>query len=258
MSVGIVSPNVAGPKRVIDLIQKAYRIAHVLGIGEPLTLVRAADGFDSLNDIIEQAMLEKTFAPYQTELVVPLIGNQLAYTIGPSTVSPPPHVVAVRPVEVLSAFARRDGHDLPVFVTHAKRDYDGVSNKSVLTAGWSTLVYYQASFPAGTLYVYPQPADASTTLYLTVLATIAPFSYLEEEVSVPPGYWQYLKYALAKRVCADHGMIFGPENEAIYERCEAALERNNIKPLPVAHTGLSAFSRQSSGYDIRTDSARGF
>lgn len=258
MSVGITTPNLSGPKLVKDLIADAYVIAHVLGRGESMPLVKCGPAFTTLNDILERASITKTFSPYQTEVAVPLVSGQLVYTIGPSTVSPPPSVTAVRPVEVLSAYSRCNSQDLPVFVTHAKRDYDGIPSKSLTASGWVGAVYYQPSYPAGTIYVYPTPQDTDTTLYLTVMASVAPFTYLEEEVSLPPGYTQYLKYTLAKQVSADHGLPFGPDNDLILTQIQTALERNNIKPMPVITTGLAGLGCASrSGYDVISDSYRG-
>lgn len=253
MTVGIIAPNLQKPKTVQDLILKSNEIAHVLGKGEAMSYDQVVDGLESLNDVIEQASIEKTFAPYQTEIIVPLVPGQVQYTIGPSTASPPPDVVAVRPAEVIAAYSRRGGLDVPVFVTHDKADYDLIADKS-LQSGWPTgSVYYQAAFPLGSIYVHPQPAESDGSLHLTVLAVLAPFTYLKEEVQVPPGYYQYLKYALAQRICADHGLPFGDENSDILERCRTALKTNNIKPFPVARTGIVGLASSSGGYDIRRD-----
>lgn len=256
MSIGIASPSLEGPRTVKDLLYEAFIVAHVLGAGEVLSLVKAKPAFWKLNELIDLCNLRKTFALYQTEIAVPMQPNQITYTIGPSTASPPADIVSGRPVEVLSGYSRRNSNDLPVFVTHAKKDYDNIQLKGLQSLGWNALVYYQAAFPLGTIYVYPQPQDTLTTLYLTVMAQLATYSSLEEEISLPPGYYQYLKYDLGKRICADHGMIFGPENEAILTTCQEALEGNNIKPFPVAGTGLSGLSSMTTGYNIISDNVR--
>lgn len=254
MTIGIVSQDVAGTRRVKDLVKKAYQIAHVLGKGEPLSHELAIDGTEQLNDLIEQASIEKIFALHEAEIAVPLVAGQIRYTVGPSTVSPPPDVVAVRPTEILSAYTRRDGLDLPMFVTHAKADYDSICLKTLGSAGGrSHVLYYQAAYPLGAVYVYPQPADTGTTLFLTGLAALAPFTYLEQEVDLPPGYYQYLKYALARRLCADIGLPFGDDNAEILLRCTEALVSNNIKPMPVSVTGLSGLASSTHGYNILGD-----
>lgn len=257
MSAGITSPNVQGVRKVRDLIERAYVIAHVLGEGESLSLTKAARGFEQLNDIIEQATLEKTFALYQAEVVIPLEAGVTSYTIGPQTASPPATVVAPRPVEVLSGFARRLGQDQPVFVSHAKEDYDRIWNKSLTGAGWLSAIYYQATYPSGTVYVYPVPMDTTTELHLTVLANVEAFVSLDQDVDLPPGYFQYVKYALAQRVCADFGMQFGDVNTNILTRCELALTSNNIKPFPVSTTEVGRLASMGSGYHMQSDSFRG-
>lgn len=256
MSVGIISPNLQGPYKVKDLLAEAYLIAHVLGAGESLSLVKAAPAFRALNDIIERATLRKILSHYQAEVVIPLQGGQSTYTIGPATASPQPSVTAARPVELLSGFVRRDGLDLPVFVTHAKSDYDGVPYKSLTTHHAHGMVYYQATYPSGTVYLTPAPADALASLHLTVLANVAAFVHLEEEIALPPGYTQYLKYTLAKQLSAGHAMPFGTENETILAEMREALESNNIKPYPVASSGVACLASTGSGYDIRSDIVR--
>lgn len=257
MSVGVISPHVQSVRKVRDLIYRAYVIAHVLGEGETISLPKASKAFEQLNDLIEQATLEKTFSMYQTEVVVPLESGTVSYTIGPQTASPPATVVAPRPVEVLSGFTRRQGQDVPVYVTHAKEDYDRIWNKSLIGAGWLWAAYYQATYPSGTIYVYPVPMDTDTSLHLTVLANVDAFVSLDEEVDLPPGYSQYLKYALAHRVCADFGMKFGEENQAILARCESALTNNNMKPFPVSTTEVASLQTTGYGYRIQSDSFRG-
>lgn len=253
MSVGLISPNWQAVKTVKDLIRRSYQLAHVLGKGETLGHDQAIDGLEHLNDLIEQASIEKIFSLYETEIQVPLVAGQISYRIGPASASPPPDVEAVRPTEIMNAFSRRNGLDLKLFVTHAKTDYDSIINKSLTSSGWSYAVYYQATHPAGTIYVYPSPPDTDTTLFLTVLSAVAPFSYLEEEILLPPGYSQYLKYALAKRICGDIGLPFGDDNEETLNRCETALTSNNIKPMPIATTELVGLTHSNAGYNILGD-----
>jgi len=252
MSVGIISPHLEGPYLVKHLILDAYLIARVLGLGESLSLVRCAGAFRSLNDLIERTLLKKTYAPYQTEIQIPLVGTQLSYRIGPSTAAPV-DVEAPRPTEVLSGYARRNGYDAPVFVSHAKEDYDRIPFKAH-PGQWSLCVYYQATWPAGTLYVYPQPTDGSTTVYLTVLYALSKFTNLEEEVSLHPGYCQYFKYALAQLVAASTGLPFGDDNQMILQECKEAIERNNIKPMPVMISDVAGLGcAAGGGYNIYSD-----
>ena len=239
---------------VRDLLTKAFKTIHVLGAGESMTDEEASDAFDVLNGIIEQANIDKLMGSYQTDLLIPLVSTQSSYTIGPASSSP--NVTATRPVEILSAFSRRGNVDLPVLVG-AKQDYNNIQKKDVGIAGWEMLVYYEAQFPKGVLYVYPVPLDTLTSIYLTVTNAVAPFATLDDVVSMPPGYRVWLQYKTASRLSPEYGMPMGVENIAILLDAESALKRNNIKPMPVAGTGVASLAASGSGrYNVLTDSTR--
>jgi hypothetical protein len=239
---------------VRDLIAKAFRLIHVLGDGDPMTASEATDALDDLNAVVEQANNDKLLGHYKTDLVIPLVGGQTSYTIGPTYSTP--NVVADRPVELLGGFSRRGTVDLPLFLA-TKEDYNQITQKTVSIAGWEALVYYEARFPASILYVYPVPLDALTTIYLTVMNQIASFATLEEVVSVPPGYRMWLQYKVAMRLAPQYGMPFTTDMISNLLDIESSLKRNNIKPLPVATVGLGSLSRVSSGtYNVYSDQSR--
>lgn len=256
MSIGLQTPSVLTPKTVRDLLIKAFRTARILGVGERLEHGEAVDAFELLNGLIDQANLDKLFAYTQTDVTVPIQANVSAYTIGPSTVSPPPMITATRPVEILAAFSRRNGVDFPLFVTHQRSEYDAIRVKSVSINGWINVVYYEASYPAGTLYTYPLINDGLTTLYITVSSPVAPFETLDEEVDVPPLYATWLQYALAERLCPEYGMTWTDASAKILLDVTATLKGNNIKPFPVARPGLSGLAGASQSYDIYSDTVR--
>ena len=239
---------------VRDLLAKAFRTIHVLGAGEAMADDEASDALDILNGIIEQANIDKLLSTYQTDLVIPLVGNKTSYTIGPA--SSTPDVTATRPVEILSAFARRGTIDLPIFVG-TKQDYNLISKKDITIAAWEMMLYYEAQFPKGLLYLFPVPLDTLTTVYLTVNNAVAPFATLDDVVSFPPGYRMWLQYKAASRLAPEYGMPMGVDNISNLLDAESALKRNNIKPMPVAGTGLTSLSKQPSGaYNIYSDSTR--
>lgn len=239
---------------VRDLLEKSFRTIHVLGAGESMADDEANDALDVLNGVLEQANIDKLMGSYQTDLVIPLVASQTTYTIGPSTSTP--NVIAARPVEILSGFSRRGNIDLPLFVG-TKQDYNQVTQKTISVNGWESMVYYEATFPKGTLYVYPVPKDTLTSVYLTVTADIATFTSLDDVVSMPPGYRVWLQYKTAMRLAPEYGMMFTVDMVSNLLDAESALKRNNIKPMPVATTGLFSLSDIKQGaYDIYSDTTR--
>jgi hypothetical protein len=255
LAIGISVSSVGQPRSVRDLILRSFRIAHILGHGEPLGHPEASEAFYQLNDLVDQANTDKLFAVFQTEIIVPLTPLKQTYAIGPYSASPVPDVVTVRPVEILSAFSRRDDIDYGVFVSHEKTDYDRVILKGLTVDGYSTAVYYQAAYPAGTIYVYPVPVNSGTSLHLTVHASITQFGALEDEVIMPPMYFSWLQYKLAERLCPEYGQTWSKENEKIVSEVEDVLIGNNIKPMPVSGTGLCGLaSGRVATYNIQSDS----
>lgn len=239
---------------VRDLLTKAFRTIHTLGAGEAMTDEEATDALDMLNGVIEQANIDKLMGSYQIDLLIPLQASKLSYTIGPASTTP--DVTATRPVEILSAFSRRGTIDLPVFVA-SKQDYNVLSKKDVGIAGWEMLVYYEAQWPKGVLYVYPMPIDTATALYLTVMNDVAAYATLDDVVTVPPGYRMWMQYKTAKRLAPEYGATFTTDMQDNLVEAEAALKRNNIKPMPVAGTGLTSLAQPQSGqYNVYTDSTR--
>ncbi len=239
---------------VRELLAKSFRTIHVLGAGDPMADDEAADAFDLLNGVIEQASIDKMLTYYQTDLIIPLVGNQVSYTIGPASTTP--DVVAVRPVEVLAGFARRGSIDLPMFMG-SKQDYNTISKKDITIAAWEMMAYYEPQFPKGILYLFPVPLDSLTTVYLTVSNQIAPFTSLDDVVSLPPGYRMWLQYKTAFRLAPEYGMSFTVDMVSNLLDAESAVRRNNIKPMPVAGTGLSSLTKQPSGaYNVYSDTTR--
>lgn len=239
---------------VRDLLTKSFKTIRVLGDGEPMTDSEATDALDICNGVIEQSNIDKLMTLYQTDLLIPLVANQVSYTIGPASSSP--DVIATRPVEVLSAFARRGNIDLPIFVG-SKQDYNLVSKKDITIAAWEMMVYYEAQFPKGLLYLFPVPLDTLTTVYLTVTNQTAPFETLDDTVSFPPGYRMWLQYKTSMRLAPEYGKTFTTDMMANLLDAESALKRNNIKSMPVAGTGLTGLTKQpSAAYNVYSDTTR--
>lgn len=248
------TPSGARIRTVRDLLTKAFKFVHVLGANEPMDDDEASDALDVLNDIIEQANIDKMLAYQKTEIVFAFQTNKAVYTVGPAVHAP--DVVAPRPVEILSAFSRRNNVDLPMFVA-AKEDYDRIQQKNVGISGWQQMVYYEPAWPVGTLTFYMIPLDTSTSAHLTVMAEIPPFINLDQTVTLPPGYAFWLQCKVGERLSPEYGMPFTTKMQDILTEAEASVKRNNMKPMPVAATGLSSLSKAAGGkYNVYSDTTR--
>lgn len=239
---------------VLDLINRSFRFIHVLGADEPLTVGESTEALDVLNGIIEQANIDKLLGYCKTEISFNSVADKTVYSIGAASTSP--DIIATRPVEILSAFSRRSGIDIPIFVAD-KEDYDSLQNKSIRVGGWVGELYYNPSWPKGVISLYMVPVDALTAIHITATTEIVAFTALSDAVSLPPTYTFWMIYKLGERLSPEYGMEFTQKMQDILRDTEAALKRNNIRPMPVAGTGLTGLSTGLNGkYNIYSDGKR--
>lgn len=254
--IGLQSPPLSQPKRVVDVIMRAFRIAKITGAGETPRYSELSDALDTMNGIIDEVNLSKTLAPYEALIAIPLQAQKPYYSVGPSSASPPPDIISARPVELLSAICRRGGVDFPVAVTNQLQDYNRIRLKGQEIIGWTSLLYYQASYPSGLILVYPIPGDTDSTLFITASAQIGIYDWLNTEVELPPLYRTWLEYKLAERVCPEYGLDWSEASAKVLNDIDGTLRANNVKPYPVSTVGLDGLSDASgyNGYYINTDS----
>lgn len=67
----------------IDIISRALKDIGALEAGEVPTAEATADAFDMLNDMCAQWSNENMMVFYRTEIIFPVVQNQIQYTIGP-------------------------------------------------------------------------------------------------------------------------------------------------------------------------------
>jgi hypothetical protein len=238
---------------VRDLLTKAFKFTHILGANEPMADDEASDALDVMNGVIEQANITKLLAYYQTSVIFNTVNAQITYTIGPASTTP--NVTAPRPVEIMNGFSRRSNIDQPIFVG-SREDYDRIQLKTAGVAGWGQAVYYEATWPKGTLYFYPAPQDSLTEVHLAVMAEIPVYATLDDVVTLPPAYSIWLQYKTGKRLAPEYGLPFTSTMKELLDEVEGALKNNNVKPMAIATSGLGALSSAASKYNILADGSR--
>ena len=110
--------------------------------------------------------------------------------------------------------------------------------------------YYNPTFPAGTLDIFPIPT--STTLRAVVYGqtNVAQFASLGSEVSLPPGYEELLLTHLAIRLAGPWQQEVTPDLRIRAQQARAIVARANLRPssLSFPREGLI---QGGSHYDIR-------
>lgn len=210
-----------------DLTIGAYGALGAYDKNQGLQPEEAELGLDKLNTILDAWYLERLYAFTVDEVVVTLPPATRTRTIGPGM-----QIDIARPIRIeAGGFTRSSGVDYPLEVATFEQ-YSEITFKSIGST-WPEVVYFDGSFPTGTLYFYPQTAG-SLELHLPVMHRLTQFANLTTDYSLPPGYKKALIYTLAEELAPDLGMPAPPSVMRI-----AAMSRKSIKRANVSVPKLS-------------------
>ena len=149
-----------------------------------------------------------------------------------------------RPLTIESAFVRvtttsngapiyGGGLDYPVAV-FSLEEYESIGLKQ-LNGPWPKGVYYQASELLGTIYVWPNPAQGE--MHLFAYTQFRTFTSQVDNIELPPGYINALRWCLAERLMP----MFGKMNQVMIgmiggmaAQAKATVKRTNMRPPQIA------------------------
>lgn len=220
---------------VLQLISSALRKIGALAAGEQPDADEQADALAALNQIIESWNLQG-LALYRLENAsYTLVPSQQAYTIGSGA-----DFDGARPITLNGAFVTRGGIDYPLAVlTQAQwNEILQKSTSSQLPEG----VYYDPTFPDGTLRFWPVPLDA-LTVTLAVNMQLGAIADVNDDLAFPPGYERALVYALAVDLAPEYPAVtlsqrvIDTADEALAEVKRANNTQNQAATFDIALAG---------------------
>lgn len=90
---------------------------------------------------------------------------------------------------------------------------------------WAKILFYNPSFPNGTIYLWPVPSMAVEFHFWSdmLLQSVT----LNQVLQLPQGYYNYLQFALAELLCIDYGMPVPPDIVRLARRYEMMVKSNN-------------------------------
>lgn len=149
-----------------------------------------------------------------------------------------------RPLTIESAFVRvntnmngspiaNGGLDYPVAI-FALESYEMIGLKS-LNGPWPKGLYYQPSENLGTIYLWPNPAQGE--MHLFAYTQFRQFSNQVNDIELPPGYVNALRWCLAERLMPMYGktnQLMMAKIEAFANQAKATVKRTNMRPPQVA------------------------
>lgn len=222
------------------IINRAMRLIGALESGESPTADETADVLVALNQMIDSWRNDRLTVYQLVDYTHTLVAATSSYTIGSGAT-----INQERPVKIEDARIRDAGTDTMIEIID-KQSFNRFSD-TTSTSNYPLYLYYEPSYPSGTIRLWPIP-NAANTLVLTVWQPITTLATAATSISLPPGYERALTYNLAVDIAPEFQQQVPPAVAEIAINSLAALKRVNIVPI----TAQVEFAMGRS-YDIMAD-----
>lgn len=203
-------------------------------------------GLGKFNRLLNTLSVNGVNIPYETEESFSLVAGTPSYAIGSGATFD-----TARPNSISRAFIREGSSDYPLSVKSIE-EYWLLSQKSA--TGFPTRLYYQGTYPNGTIYLYLAPAS-TYALHIVSEKSFTTHTVATEEVSLPGQYEDFLVLKLAMAFAPRYGKAVSKEFALNLRNAEAAVVDLNLarqmKAVPLNVTGQTggAYNVNSDEYD---------
>lgn len=176
-----------------DLINLALKDIGLIDEDETPSASILADALSTLNQMLALWQTSSVYVPAKTDITfVP--NGAASYTIGPTGV-----IVATPPQKINYAFYSLNGIDYPpITILNTFEEYQSISLKNIVT--FPDCLYYNATFPNGVIYLFPQPTGG--TMHLGVDLQLPNFTAAANTINLPAEYDMAIRFNLAKILSA--------------------------------------------------------
>jgi len=194
-------------RTVREVIEGALRKIGAIAAGETPTAEDMAAGLSVLQDLLAEWSDGGLVVPSTVLEAITLVIGQNSYTVGQNGV---PSLNTVRPEQITEAFVKSGGYDYPVTIIGEKA-YQGFLNKT--TQGRPDKLWYNATAPNGTIYVYYTP-DTGYELWISSIKPFTEPTALAENLlnttGIPRNYHNPLVWNLAVDLAPEFGLEASP------------------------------------------------
>ena len=192
-----------------------------------------------LNSMLVSWSLERLMCYHILEESKALTASVGSYTIGSGGAWD-----TTRPTKIVSAFVRAtDNSDTPLKVIQ-KPEYDAIVLKTT-DGTYPEYLFYDASYPLGTIYLYPEPSSG-LTLYINSWKQLQSFASISTDLALPPGYQRAIEFNLAIELAGGFTSVT-PEVAKIARDSKAAIKGVNRPDVMMQIDGtMPAMSTRSN------------
>lgn len=229
----------------LDIIKLSLKDIGVLGIGDVLSDEEAQDSLDSFNMLLDTWSISRLTVFEEAQLNFPYTGAQ-SYTIGTGG-----NINVARPLRLVSAYTQIDSISYPMEILDTGRQYDGIQNKTI-GAAFPTAVWYEQTYPLGTLWFYPLSSTGSA--FLRFWSPLQELTALNTAIALPKGYKAALRPNLAIMLASTFRRDPPASLVKVAKDSLAALKIFNSRPTTMNVEATMMASRWSGGqYNILSD-----
>ena len=239
------------PVTAKDLIRGAIRLLGKKSEAEMLSAEDADDCLFTLNEMMELWAVKRFMVHQIKQDLLAWPGGSVSRTIGIGG-----QLNVARPIKLEPGCFMRDanGEDYPLEILTDREQYDGLWNKTEPLTQYPQAIYFEPSFPLGTLFMWQAPQEA-ITIGLNSRQVLQSFPSLNTALSLPPGYQVCIRSNLALALAPE--MLGGEQPPGavidMARSSKSALASINA-PRQLAVCEIAYISGENSGYDIRSGS----
>lgn len=183
-----------------DLVIEALKMSGKLALGQAASAEDLTQGWTYIQWMLQQWARKRWHVYRLVQLSAQATGAG-SYTVGPGAAFSTGTVQnSVRPAKIVDAFIRQTNPpglsaDWPVGVLESKQDYDRIRVKALSTM--SSVLWYDPSWPLGTLYFWPVPGIEYSMFISVLLQLPVRFLTQAEIVNLPLEYYMAIVSNLA-------------------------------------------------------------
>lgn len=185
------------PVYIRDIVTDALADIGVLGAGEVADAGQGSAALRKLNSRLDLWKARNLFIPHLTRATATLTASQASFTVGAGGQIniPRPGLGQLERVTYIDT-GTNPALELSLGPLLLEAEYQAIPDKAE-TGSLPSQVYYNPTYPLGTLYPFPIPTGAGLQWVLYYWAPVAEFADINVVVDLPAGYRQLLITALA-------------------------------------------------------------
>jgi len=230
-----------------DLIKRTMRLLQVLETGEAPTSQEANDGLETLNSMLDEWNIDRAYVLSIDQVALTWPGSTESRTIGATG-----DFAQTRPVQIHEStfYTDANGDDFNFRILDTRMGYTKLVDKDT-ASDLPEFLYYEPSFPNGTLYVWPVPSS-SITVQLNYWTQLSSFASLDTTVSLAPGYTNLVVYGLCEYLAPEFGVAVPQEVLKIAHGVRGRVKKKNF-PKHISMSEPTAINSGSRSYNIFTE-----